>query len=79
MEESFAGFVIYSEENNKRTIKNYEEQMVILVSELGSNENIKEGIKYYINITGDIVSQRISNTLLSMLEYATQNNLISPK
>lgn len=60
-------------------MKNYEEQMKEMITNLGSPENIEAAIRNYVNSAGNIVSDKQSAVLLSMLGYAVQNNLISAK
>ena len=67
------------DQNEIHTIKTYEESMKNLIVELSSSDKIEVGVKHYIDVCANIVSQKQSQTLLQMLEFAVNNNLIPGK
>ncbi|RWS17948.1 mediator of RNA polymerase II transcription subunit 23-like protein [Dinothrombium tinctorium] len=79
MEEIFAGFVISSKENEDVKIRRFEEEMRNLIKALGAPESIEHAFRKYIDYTADIASERKVTLLLSLLEYAIQNHLLSAK
>ncbi|CAG2102015.1 unnamed protein product [Medioppia subpectinata] len=79
LEESFAGFVLSWDQNEIHTIKTYEDSMKTLIHELNSTDKLEIGVKHYIDVTANIVSHKQNQTLLQMLEFAVNNNLIPGK
>lgn len=50
-----------------------------MIKELSTAENIETAVRIYVNVSANIVSHKQSHTLLSMLEFAVNNNLIPAK
>ncbi|XP_015787237.1 mediator of RNA polymerase II transcription subunit 23 [Tetranychus urticae] len=79
LEAIFTGYIVESSVNEECKIKNYEEQMTALIKSCDTPEKIELMLRDYLNGAGSIPNVNKVRLLLSMLEHAINNHLLSAK
>lgn len=79
LEETFAGFIIESKENEQHKSEVYQMEFKALVTGLNTPENVDSFLRQYVNFAGIMKGERQMSALMSILEYGVQNSLLSAK
>ena len=79
MEENYAGFIIKSQAVDRIKTQNYEDQLRIILKELDTPERVEAALREYVSLTANVLSNKKVTTLLFMLEFAVNNNLLPAK